>query len=223
MRIAVIVVLLLLLVGPYFGPVPALLGGQFDIMPSVLILLGGFIVSLTVILLVALRMDGTDFGQIGSALRELGLGQPTRWPAVVVGAVVGLAWGALFLMSILQFDPEANITQITGVRIAAALIATIGTVLEDLITRGYLMNRLQQIAIPNWAQAVISALLFAIYHTIWGFNVFSFAFSVVYGLILAGLFLWGKRSLTAVILAHALAVLIAEPFSTMLIFLAPGA
>jgi membrane protease YdiL (CAAX protease family) len=222
-RIPVVAVLLLLLVGPYFGPVPSLLGSRFEITTSVLLLLVGFLVSLTVILVVALRMDGTATGQTGSALRGLGLGLPTRWPALVVGAVVGLAWGALFLTSILQFDPDADITAITPFRIAAALMAAIGTVLEDLITRGYLMNRLQQIAFPGWAQAVISALLFALYHTVWGFNIFSFVFSVVYGLILSGLFLWGKRSLTPVILAHALAVLIGEPFATMLIFLAPGA
>jgi membrane protease YdiL (CAAX protease family) len=222
-RIAVVATLLLLLVGPYFGPVPALLSTQLEAMASVFVLLAGFVVSFVIILLVALRLDGADFSQIGLALRELGLGLPTRWPAAVVGVVVGLAWGMLFLSSIRQFDPGANITQITGVRIAAALIAALGTVLEDLITRGFLMNRLAQIAVPNWAQALISALLFAAYHTIWGFNVFSFAFSVVYGLILAGLFLWGKRSLTPVILGHALAVLIAEPFATMLIFIAPGA
>jgi len=37
------------------------------------------------------------------------------------------------------------------------------------------------------------------------------------------LFLWGNRSLTPVILGHGLVVLLAEPFATMLIFLAPGA
>jgi hypothetical protein len=46
---------------------------------------------------------------------------------------------------------------------------------------------------------------------------------VVYGLLLGGLFLWGKRSLTPVILGHSLVVLLSEPFATMLIFLAPGA
>ena len=60
------------------------------------------------------------------------------------------------------------------------------------------------------------------YHTIWAFDIFSFVFSVVYGLILSGLYLWGKRSLTPVILGHSLAVLVGEPFATMLIFLAPG-
>ena len=192
----IVVILLLLLIGPYFGPVPALLSSRFSINTSVLILLAGFIVSLSIILVAALRLDGIAFSQFRAAFRDLGLGKPAGWPALVVGAVVGLAWGALFLSSILQFVPDTNIMEISAFRIVAALIAAVGTVMEDLITRGYLMNRLQQIAVPNWLQAVISALLFAVYHTIWGFNPFSFVFSVVYGLILAGLFLWGKRSLT---------------------------
>ena len=61
------------------------------------------------------------------------------------------------------------------------------------------------------------------YHTVWaGFTIFAFIFSVVIGLVLAGLFLWGKRSLTPVILAHSIAVILAEPFASMMIFLAPN-
>jgi membrane protease YdiL (CAAX protease family) len=85
------------------------------------------------------------------------------------------------------------------------------------------MNQLHKIGSSKWVQLTVSALIFALYHTVWGFNVLSFIFSVVYGLILGGLFLWGKRSLTPVILAHSLAVLISEPFATMLMFLAPEA
>ena len=98
-----------------------------------------------------------------------------------------------------------------------------GALLEDLITRSFVMNQLHKIGSSKWVQLVVPALIFALYHTIWGFNVFSFAFSLVYGIMLGGLFLWGKRSLTPVILAHSLAVLISEPFATMLMFLAPGA
>jgi membrane protease YdiL (CAAX protease family) len=129
----------------------------------------------------------------------------------------------LFLSSIFQFDPDANITQINGFRILAALLAAGGALLEDLITRSFIMNQLHKIGSSKWVQLTVSALIFALYHTAWGFNVFAFAFSLVYGLMLGGLFLWGKRSLTPVILAHSLAVLIAEPFATMLMFLAPGA
>jgi membrane protease YdiL (CAAX protease family) len=150
------------------------------------------------------------------------LGAPSRTAANIAGFVLGLLWGALFLSSIFQFDPNANIAQISGLRVVAALLASVGTILEDFVTRGFLMNQMRNIKLPTWVQGIASALVFALYHTVWGFNIFSFIFSVVYGLLLSGLFIWGKRSLTPVILAHSLAVLISEPFATMMIFMVPG-
>jgi hypothetical protein len=132
-------------------------------------------------------------------------------------------WAASFLFGIFQFDPNANIVQISSFRVLTALLAATGVVLEDIITRGWLMNQLRELQVPNWGQAVASAVLFGLYHTVWaGFNIFAFIFSVVIGLILAGLFLWGKRSLTPVILAHSIAVLLGEPFASMMIFLVPN-
>jgi membrane protease YdiL (CAAX protease family) len=160
---------------------------------------------------------------LGELFRSLGLGAPSRMGANIAGLILGILWALLFLSSILQFDPDADITQINGFRILAAVLAASGALLEDFVTRGFLMNQMKQARISNWVQVLVSALVFALYHTIWGFNIFSFIFSVVYGLLLGGLFIWGKRSLTPVILGHSLVVLISEPFATMLIFLAPGA
>jgi membrane protease YdiL (CAAX protease family) len=155
-------------------------------------------------------------------LRSLGLGAPSRTAANIAGLVLGLVWGVFFLTVIFQFDPDANIAQISVLRVVAALLAAGGALLEDFVTRGFLMNQMRRIDVPQWAQVLASALVFALYHTIWGFNIISFVFSVVYGLLLGGLFLWGKRSLTPVILGHSLAVLISEPFATMMIFMAAG-
>lgn len=218
-RLTLVIVLLLLLVGPNFGPLPALLGQNLPVEGAVLALLVSFWLGFSVIIAVVLRMSGISLREF---MRSVGLGAPSGTAANIAGAVLGLLWGALFLSSILQFDPNANIAQITGFRILAALLAAGGTLLEDFLTRGYLMNQMQKISLPSWAQVVVSALIFALYHTLWGFNVFSFIFSVVYGLLLSGLFIWGKRSLTPVILAHSLAVLISEPFATMMIFMVPG-
>jgi membrane protease YdiL (CAAX protease family) len=216
-RLALIAVLLVLLVGPNFGPIPDLLGRHLPIEASVIALLASFIIGFGIILAVIVRMSGKPLGVL---LRSLGLGAPSRAAANVAGVILGLLWGVLFLTSIFQFDPEADILQINGLRILAALMAGGGAVIEDLVTRGYLMNKLRDINIPAWVQLVLSAVLFALYHTIWGFNIFSFIFSLAYGLMLGGLFLWGKRSLTPVILGHSLAVLISEPFASMMIFLA---
>jgi membrane protease YdiL (CAAX protease family) len=217
-RLAILTILLLLLVGPNFGPIPNLLSQHLSIEASVIALLASFWIGFAIILAVVFRMRGGT--SLREMLRSLGLGAPSRVAANIAGAVLGLVWGALFLTSIFQFDPEANIAQISGLRVLAALLAAGGALLEDLVTRSFMMNQLQQIRMPGWVQVLISALVFALYHTLWGFNVVSFIFSVVYGLLLGGLYLWGKRSLTPVILGHSLAVFISEPFATMMIFMA---
>jgi membrane protease YdiL (CAAX protease family) len=217
-RLALVTVLLFLLVGPNFGPIPTLLSQRLSIEASVVALLVSFWIGFCIIIAMILRMSGGM--SLRDLLRSLGLGAPSRVAANIAGAVLGLLWGVLFLTSIFQFDPEANIAQISGLRVLAALLAAGGALLEDFVTRGFLMNQLQGIGVPKWGQVLVSALIFALYHTIWGFNIFSFIFSLVYGLLLGGLFLWGKRSLTPVILGHSLAVLISEPFATMMIFMA---
>ncbi|MBN2501321.1 MAG: CPBP family intramembrane metalloprotease [Anaerolineales bacterium] len=218
-RIGIVAVLLVLIVGPNFGPLPNLLGQSFSINNAVLLLLASFILGFSIIIALILKMSGMRLKEL---LNFVGLGAPSRPWANVVGALLGLVWGMLFLSSIFQFDPNVNIAEISGIRILAAVIAAIGALLEDVVTRGYVMNKLRDIDVPGWMQVVIGAVLFALYHTVWGFNIYSFIFSIVYGLMLGGLYLWGKRSLTAVILGHSLAVLISEPFSTMMIFLSAG-
>jgi len=216
-QVGIVTFLLILLVGPNFGPVPDLLSQSLSINDSVLALLGSFVISFAIIIAVLLRMSGGV--PLGELVRSLGLGAPSRIAANIAGAVLGLLWGMLFLTSILQFDPDTDLAKIDGFRIVVALIAAGGTLMEDLVTRGFLMNKLKEMLVPTWVQVVLSALVFALYHTLWGFNPFSFVFSVVYGLMLSGLFVWGKRSLTPVILGHALVVLISEPFASMLIFI----
>jgi membrane protease YdiL (CAAX protease family) len=224
-RIAIVTLLLLVLVGPNFGPLPHLLRQSFSLEGSITGVLIWFCVAFLIILAVVYRMtkSTSKSTSIGEFLTSHGLGAPSGIGANIAGLILGILWALLFLSSILQFDPDANLTQINGFRILTALLAAGGALLEDLITRSFIMNQLHKIGSSKWVQLVVPALIFALYHTIWGFNPFSFVFSVVYGLLLGGLFLWGKRSLTPVILGHSLVVLISEPFATMLIFLAPGA
>jgi membrane protease YdiL (CAAX protease family) len=220
-RIAIVTLLLLVLVGPNFGPLPHLLRQSFSLERSITGVLIWFWVAFLIILAVVYRM--TKSTSIGEFLTSHGLGAPSGIGANIAGLILGIVWALLFLSSILQFDPDANLTQINGFRILTALLATGGALLEDLITRSFMMNQLHKIGSSKWVQLTVPALIFALYHTLWGFNAFAFVFSVVYGLLLGCLFLWGKRSLTPVILGHSLVVLLAEPFATMLIFLAPGA
>ena len=220
-RIAIVTLLLLVLVGPNFGPLPHLLRQSLSLEGSVTGVLIWFWVAFMIILAVIFRMIKST--SIGEFLKSHGLGAPSGIGANIAGLILGIVWALLFLSSTLQFDPDANLTQINGFRILAALLAAGGALLEDLITRSFIMNQLYKIGSSKWVQVIVPALIFALYHTVWGFNPFSFVFSLFYGLLLGGLFLWGKRSLTPVILGHSLVVLLSEPFATMLIFLAQGA
>lgn len=219
-RLGIVTLLLLLLIGPNFGPIPLTLQQSLSLEGAIIGMLVWFLVGFSIIIAAILRLSGMSLQEL---LRYAGVGAPSRLGANIVGVIFGVLWAASFLSGIFQFDPDANITQISGFRLLTAFLAAIGVVLEDIISRGWLMNQLRELHIPNWVQAVASALLFALYHTVWaGFNIFSFIFSVIIGLILAGLFFWGKRSLTPVILAHSIAVLLGEPFASMMIFLVPS-
>lgn len=219
-QIGIVAALLLLLIGPNFGPIPFTLRQSLSLEGSIIGMLAWFLVAFGIIIAVIVRLSGMSLRE---TLSYVGLGAPSRLAANIVGVIFGLLWAASFLFGIFQFDPDANIVQISGFRVLTALLAATGVVLEDIITRGWLMNQLRDLQIPTWTQALASAVLFALYHTVWaGFNIFAFIFSVVIGLILAGLFLWGKRSLTPVILAHSLAVLLGEPFASMMIFMVPN-
>lgn len=220
-RIAIVTLLLVVLVGPNFGPLPRLFRQGLSLEGSITGVLIWFWVAFLIILAVVYRMNKST--SIRDFLTSHGLGVPSGIGANIAGLLLGIVWALLFLSSILQFDPDANITQINGFRILTALLAAGGALFEDLITRSFIMNQLHKIGSSKWVQVVVSALIFALYHTVWGFNPFSFVFSLVYGLLLGGLFLWGRRSLTPVILGHSLVVLLSEPFATMLMFLAPGA
>lgn len=217
LRLCVVITLLYLLIGPLFGPVPHFLSAQFDINTSVLMLLAGFIAGFCLIIFAANRLDASH-GTIGNWIHELGLGKPAPRAAILAGAIIGIAWGALLLTSAHQIKPAANLWEVNTFRVFVAMTAACATILEDIVTRGYLMNRLNQLGVPSWMQLLFSSGVFALYHTLWAFNIAAFIASMVFGLVLAGLFLWGNRSLTPVILAHALAVLISEPFATKLIF-----
>ena len=219
-QLGIVTVLLILLIGPNFGPIPLTLRQSLSLEGSVIGMLVWFWVAFSIIIAAILRLSGMSLREL---LTYVGVGAPSRLWANIVGGIVGILLAASFYGSILQFAPETNLAQINGFRILTVLLAGTGVVLEDIITRGWLMNQLRELQIPNWVQAVASALLFALYHTVWaGFNIAAFIASVVLGLILSGLFLWGKRSLTPVIIAHSLAVILAEPFASMMIFLVPN-
>ncbi len=207
----VLAVLLLVLVGPLFGPVPFYLVKTMEIRAATAVQVVLFPIPFGIIFGVALAWMRRN----QRSMAGLGWRQPSTPLAIVLGIALGLFWGVLGTFSYLQFNPTANVFELSLLRLFTALVGGAAAILEDVITRGFVMEELKRLNTPTWLQVIASSLLFALYHTIWGFNLLGFVFSLVYGLLLGGLFVLGKRSLTPVILGHSLALLVGEPFLTL--------
>jgi len=212
--------LLLIVLGPCFGPVPRYLISVTDVRQAA----GWQIVAFYVALAVVSGWTFSWMRRNGRSLGDLGWLKPSTRPAVILGAVVGVLWGLLGIMGYLQLDPQANIFEMSSLRVFTALAGAFGAVFEDMVTRGFMMEELKRLKVSTWKQVLCSSLLFALYHSIWwgstiGF-IQSFIASLIYGLILAGLFVMGKRSLTPVILGHSLALIVGEPFLTLSMMMA---
>ena len=76
-----------------------------------------FIIGFSLILAVIFRFNEMKSDSLGEKLGRLGWGQPTRLAAILVAVIAGFAWGALFLSSMLQFDPNANLTELSLFRL----------------------------------------------------------------------------------------------------------
>lgn len=204
--------LMILIIGPLFGPIPYLLAQDTDIRTATSILMVGFYVTYGIVFGIMLRWMARD----GDTFADLGWRQPTtRW-GIGLGLLVGVLWGVLGATGYLQFDENADLLEVSLFRVVIALAGGGLAIIEDLIVRGYLMHKLNQAGLRARSQVWISALVFALYHSLLGVNIAGFIFSLLYGAILGGLFfMGGKRSLTPVILAHSIALLIGEPFLTM--------
>lgn len=164
-----------------------------------------------------LRKEGRDI---------LSLANLKGSPAVpmVFGAMVGLVWGLFFgLFGAEQLGKDLGldfeIYSLEPLRIGMGLLTFFLGILEDLVTRAFIMDRLQRVGRSDRVQVLVSSMVFATYHTMWGFSVAGFIFSLIYGYILSQLYLSGNRSLSPVIFAHSFALLIGEPYLTYLLIL----
>jgi membrane protease YdiL (CAAX protease family) len=210
-RLVTLGVLLIFLVGPAFGPIPRYLAATMDLESATGWQIAAFLLPLVVIFYIVLRYLRRDAENLG----HVGWRRPTTWLALVLGALLGLVWGAFGVLGFLQFVPEANPMELSLFRLGTALITALAAPMEDIVVRGYVMESVRKLRVGGFLQLVVSSVLFAAYHSLWAFNLIGFVFSLIYGLLLGGLFLLGRRSLTPVVLGHSLALLVGEPFLTM--------
>lgn len=222
-NVVIVALIMILIVGPAFATIPNYLVDRFDRNTATFWQMSSFFVTLlfalavTIVLIRARRIDW----------RGIGLFAPTPWYAVVIAVITGLFWAYSSTFYLRGVDPDADILSmwltISPLRVFLVVVGPIGAWIEDFITRGFIMNELKEARVPSWLQLLFSGLLFALYHSVWMvpiigvYFLYSFAASFGYGLLLGGLYLIGKRSLTPVMISHGLTVLIGEPILTYML------
>lgn len=146
---------------------------------------------------------------------DLGWGRPTTRFALVAGIVVGLLY-SVFTLSSPVFGSSA--TEVSLFKAWGAFVGVVGALVEEIAFRGFVMTELKEAGLPSLAQALVSALLFSLIHGGYGLLRGQFVLlpglglTFVLGLVLAGLYLAGRRSLTPPTVAHGLINLVIEPW-----------
>jgi CAAX protease family protein len=155
----------------------------------------------------------------GSRLRDLGWGQPTRWWALAFGVGIALAYSAITALNP-RIGP--HLLEFTWLKLLAIAAAVVAGLVEETIFRGYVMTTLGRMSYGLVVQVLLSALFFALVH----FYAFAAPLSILVvqgltfllGVALAITYVIGKRSLTPVIISHALIDVIIEPWLLLSFF-----
>ncbi len=155
----------------------------------------------------------------GSRLRDLGWGQPTRWGAVALGVGIALVYSGL---TALKPRISPHLLEFSWLKLLALVAAVVAGVVEETIFRGYVMTILGRMGYGLAVQILLSGLFFALAH------VYAFAaplsllavqgVTFLLGVALAITYVIGKRSLTPVIISHALIDLTIEPWLVLSFF-----
>jgi len=150
----------------------------------------------------------------GSRLRDLGWRQPTRWGAIALGIGIAIVYSATAAL----FNPHVglHLLEFSWLKLLAIGAALVAGLVEETIFRGYVMSTLGRMGYDLVVQVLLGSLFFALFH----FYVFSapltvlvvWGFTFVLGVALAITYAIGKRSLTPVIISHALIVVLIEPW-----------
>ncbi len=149
--------------------------------------------------------------------RDLGMSRPTSWLRTIgIGATVGVVYQLTELwlidpllirlvnepMDISQFEPIRG--SIPYLVVWVTLGWLIGAFAEEMVFRGYLLNRFADLVGHNragWVAGVLaSSALFAVGHAYLG--IAGVLENYVYACVFAGLYLAARRNLWLVIIAH---------------------
>jgi membrane protease YdiL (CAAX protease family) len=155
------------------------------------------ILALTALLLwIVVKGERLPLKSIG--FRTDRLGKSLAWGVALAVVCFAAVIGCLAVYSVIgvHYGEGQSISRTLPVTLLAVIRAGIS---EEVLYRGYAIERLQALTGNKWAAAAISLLLFAGFHFRQGFAGIVIAF--VAGAVLTGFFLW-KRNLISNMLAH---------------------
>lgn len=152
-----------------------------------------------------------------SGWRQLGLSRPTSLLRTIgIGAVVGLVYQAVSIWLVVPLlhqltNEPLDLSQVTTVHNNVSLLIlwltvswTIGAFGEEMVYRGYLLNRVADLFRHSRAGWVIglmgSSVLFGFGHAYQGITGILETF--LFGCVMAGLYLTGRRNLWLLVTAH---------------------
>lgn len=176
--------------------------------------LAAFLVGASVGELAALGVLAWWLRRRGANLRALGLGKATNWRGMALGLVLAVGYSGLTAALNPTVSPNLlRLTLLKGLAIVAALVAGL---VEETIFRGYLMTYMGAMGRGRVTQVLVSGAAFAIAH-FYGFVspaalLATFGATFFLGVALAVTYLVSNRSLTPVIVSHALIDLVIEPW-----------
>lgn len=152
-----------------------------------------------------------------SGWRLIGLSRPTSWLCTIgIGAVVGLVYQAVSIWLVVPLlhqltNEPLDLSQVTTVHNNVSLLIlwltvswTIGAFGEEMVYRGYLLNRVADLlrhSRAGWVIGLIgSSVLFGFGHVYQGITGILETF--LFGCVMAGLYLTGRRNLWLLVIAH---------------------
>jgi membrane protease YdiL (CAAX protease family) len=148
----------------------------------------------------------------GGNLNDLGFRQPTTRLALLSGVFVALVYSG---WTALNPHVGPGMLQLSILKIPAIVAALVAGVVEEVIFRGYVMTTLLQMGYGNVVQVLVGGITFALAH-LYGFTspeafLITQGSTFILGIMLGIIYLIGRRSLTPVIVSHALTDMIIEP------------
>jgi membrane protease YdiL (CAAX protease family) len=160
----------------------------------------------------------------GRTLADLGFGRPATLRATGFGLLVAIVY-----IAVTASNPAVgpHLFDFSALKLLAIPVAVVAGVVEETIFRGYVMTAIADRGRGPITQAVASGAVFGLAH-LYGFSIspasylITLAFTAALGTALGAVYLAGHRSLTPVILAHAVISLVIEPWLLLSFFAAPG-